>query len=94
MKKRMKILALLMTAAIAFGFTGCKPNRALSDEEKDRIHTRFQACINDRGFSGAVYAVYRGEVIFDGVGGKATDTLQNGCEVAYGIASLSKQVTA
>ena len=94
MKKWMKILALLMTAVIAFGFTGCKPNRVLSDEEKDRIQTRFQACIDDRGFSGAVYAVYRGEVIFDGGGGMATDTLKNGCDVAYGIASLSKQVTA
>lgn len=95
MKKGMKILAMLLTAVLLTAiFAGCKPNRALSDEEKDRIKTRFQACINDRGFSGAVYAVYRGEVIFDGVGGKATDTLQNGCDVAYGIASLSKQVTA
>ena len=90
----MKVLALALTAAIVFGFTGCRSERVLSDEEKDRIQTRFQACINDRGVSAAVYAVYRDEVIFDGGGGMAADTLQNGSDVAYGVASLSKQVTA
>ena len=94
MKTWIKILALLTAAAIAFGLTGCRPNRALSDEEKDRIQTRFQACIDDRGVSAAVYAVYRDEVIFDGGGGMASDTLENGSDVAYGVASLSKQVTA
>ena len=94
MKTWTKILALLTAAAIAFGLTGCKPDRALSGDEKDRITARFQAYIDDRGVSAAVYAVYRGEVIYDGGGGMATRTLENGSDVAYGVASLSKQLTA
>ena len=95
MNSGIKILALLTAAVLLTGIlAGCKRERALSDEEKNRIQTRFQACIDDRGFSGAVYAVYRGEVIFDGVGGMAADSLENGSDVAYGVASLTKQVTA
>lgn len=93
MRKWMMIIALVAVAAI-ISLSGCKPDRALTDDEKDRIRTRFQAYIDERGFSGAVYAVYRGEEIFDGGGGMATDTLKNGSDVAYGVASLSKQVTA
>ena len=94
MRTGIRILALLTALALLAGFAGCKPERVLTEEEKDRIQTRFQACIDDRGFSGAVYALYRGEAIFDGGGGMATDELENGSDIAYGVASLSKQVTA
>lgn len=95
MNSGIKIIALLTAAVLLTAvLAGCKPDRVLSDKEKDRIQKRFQACIDDRGFSGAVYAVYKGEVIFDGGGGTATDTLKNGSDIAYGVASLTKQVTA
>lgn len=94
MRAGIKILALLLAAALAVTLVACGKGRNLTDDEKSRIQTRFQAYIDDRGFSGAVYALYKGEVIFDGGGGMATDTLKNGSDIAYGVASLSKQVTA
>ena len=94
MRAGIKILALLLAAALAVTLVACGKDRNLTDDEKSRIQTRFQAYIDDRGFSGAVYALYKGEVIFDGGGGMATDTLKNGSDIAYGVASLSKQVTA
>lgn len=66
----------------------------LSGGDKNRIKTKFESYMDSRGFSGAVYAVYHGKVIFDEGAGMATDTLENGSDVAYGVASLTKQFTA
>lgn len=94
MKKPRMILALLLALTIAAGLCGCRSSRSLSEDDKNRITQRFQASISDRGISGAVYAVYRGEVIFDSGAGMATEQLSNGSDVAYGVASLTKQFTA
>ena len=48
-----------------------------SGEEKYRIKARFDKYIKDSGFSGAVYAVYHGGVIYDGGAGKAATELEN-----------------
>lgn len=94
MRINKRILSLFLALTLAWGLSGCKPERLLSEEEKGRIQQRFQTCIDDRGFSGSVYAVYRGETIFDGGAGMATETLKNGSDIAYGVASLTKQFTA
>ena len=94
MRINKRIPALLLALTLIWGLFGCQPDRQLTDDEKDRIRQRFKACIDDRGFSGSVYAVYGGEVIFDEGAGMATDDLRNGSDIAYGVASLTKQFTA
>ena len=85
---------MILALAIVLALAGCQPDRPLTEEEKSRIQQRFQETIDSRGFSGAVYAVYRGEVIYDGGAGMAADTPENGTDVAYAIASVTKQFTA
>lgn len=89
-------MSLLLCLAVLCGLlSGCQAKeRTLSDEEKNRIGARFAAYTHDRGFSGSVYAVHRGEVLFDAGAGMATETAENGSQVVYGVASLTKQFTA
>lgn len=94
MNRLKKVLALILALVCVCSFVGCKPNRRLSKDEKDRIAQRFESTMYSCGFSGAVYAVYRDEVIYDSGAGMATDTLKNGSDIAYGVASLTKQFTA
>lgn len=95
MNKSSKIFALIMLLSFITGVVYmCLQDGKLSAHDKQRIRTRFEEFIGDRGFSGAVYAVYQGNVIYDQGAGMATDTLENGSDVAYGVASLTKQITA
>lgn len=96
MKKQMKLSALLLCAVMLAGWiAGCKaPVKTLTEEDKNRIQTRLSAMMTDRGFSGAVYAVYQGEEIFDGGAGMATADEVCTTETAFGVASLTKQFTA
>ena len=68
--------------------------KTLSSEEKQRVYDRFYSYIDGRGFCGTVYAVYHGETVFDGGATREDDDQENGSEVAYGVASLTKEFTA
>lgn len=95
MKKTVTLLALILLLALTPGLLlPYIQGGGLSKDDKDRVQKRFQAYIDDRGFSGVVYAVYGNDVIFDKGAGMATDTLPNGSDIAYGVASLTKQFTA
>ncbi|WP_407382785.1 serine hydrolase domain-containing protein [Ruminococcus sp.] len=93
MKKRRRILSFLLALTLFFGLSGCQESR-VPNGGKNKIERYFRSCMDDRGFSGAVYAVYCGETVFDGGAGMATESLKNGSEVAYGVASVTKQFTA
>lgn len=95
MKKTVTIVALLLLLALTVGLVIAQTQRdGLDVDGKERVRKRFQAYIDDRGISGAVYAVYHNDVIFDSGAGMATDSLENGSDVAYGVASLTKEFTA
>lgn len=95
MNKQSKIFALIMLLAFITGTAYmCLQGEKLSLEDKQRVKTRFDQYINYRGFSGAVYAVYKGGAVYDDGAGMATDTIENGSDIAYGVASLTKQITA
>lgn len=95
MNKNTKIFALIMLLSFVTGVGYiCMQDDKLSALDQQRVQTRFQEYVDDRGFSGAVYAVYQGDVIYGKGAGMATDTLENGSDIAYGVASLTKQITA
>lgn len=95
MKKTVTLIALILLLLLTAGLLISHiQGGGLSMDDKDRVQKRFQAYIDDRGFSGVVYAVYGNDVIFDNGAGMATDTLPNGSDIAYGVASLTKQFTA
>lgn len=95
MKMTVKIMALLLILTLTVGVVIAQmQNGRLSVDDKERVRKRFQSMIDSRRYSGAVYAVYHNDVIFDGGGGTATSTLENGSDIAYGVASLTKQFTA
>ena len=54
----------------------------------DREYKTSFTNISPKKFSGAVYAVYQGDVIYDQGAGMATNTLKNGTDIAYGVASV------
>ncbi len=66
----------------------------LSLKDRQKIENKFTSFIASRKFSGAVYAVYQNNVVYDQGAGMATNTLKNGSDVAYGVASVSKEFTA
>lgn len=95
MKKTVILMALLLVLTLTAGLLFNQVNSdKLSFDDKQRIQRRFQMFLDDRNFSGAVYSVYHNDVVFDGGRGMATDELENGTDIAYGVASLTKQFTA
>lgn len=56
----------------------------------------FEEVIADNGFDGAVYMVYKGREIYSGGSGKANkkEGTDNGADVVYHVASITKQFTA
>ena len=86
------VAVLIVTGAVVAAFQPL--GKRLSGEDKTRITERFESYMYSRGFSGAVYAVYHGREIFDEGSGQATDRIKNGSDVAYGVASITKQFTA
>lgn len=91
MKRKWKLTALMLAAAVLL--CACQ-QRELKADEKAWIETKYTTYLNQSGVSGAVYAVYRGETLYEGGAGKATADESNSPDVAYGIASLTKQFTA
>ncbi len=105
MKRTRKITALLLALSlIVTALAACQAQAQpeptlpaplpLTDTQKEEIADRYAYYLNASGVSGAAYAVCRGEVLFDGGAGNAAKDIENSTQVAYGIASLTKQFTA
>ena len=71
-----------------------EPDPGLTQAQKDKIKNKFDTYLSENGLSAAVYAVYKGEELYSGGQGTASDDAPNSPEVVYGIASLTKQFTA
>ena len=96
MKKLIALVAffLILTLAVGGMIAEAQHSDLLSFKDKQRIQNKFSTYIAEKKFSGAVYAVYHGDVIYDQGAGMATRNLKNGSDVAYGVASLTKEFTA
>lgn len=68
----------------------------ISDELSETIKPLFEQNFLEHGYLGAAYAVYHGEEVYAGGAGKADKKsgLDNGADVVYRIASVTKQFTA
>ena len=88
------VFFLILMTAIGGMIAETQNNTMLSLKDRQKIENKFSTFIDSRKFSGAVYAVYHNNVVYDKGAGMATTKLQNGSDVAYGIASVSKEFTA
>lgn len=88
------VLILIMLMAIGGMIAQTQNTNMLSIKDRQRIQNKFTEYIAEKKFSGAVYAVYQGKVLYDQGAGNATNTLKNSTDVAYGVASVSKEFTA
>lgn len=88
------VLFLIMMTAIGGMIAEAQNITMLSLQDRQKIENKFSSFIASRKFSGAVYAVYHNNVVYDKGAGMATNKLQNGPDVAYGVASLTKEFTA
>ena len=96
MKKLIALVVffLMLTLGIGGMIAQAEHFDLLSLNDKQRIQNKFTSYTTDNKFSGAIYAVYRNDVIYDQGAGMATGTMKNGTDVAYGVASLTKEFTA
>ncbi len=98
MKKRLFVITAIGLCIILFfvGVAGAMDTKKEMDMNKirDSLEKRFLPMMDNRDFSGAVYAVYKGSVVFDGGRGEATDDATVTTDNAFGVASVSKQFTA
>lgn len=88
------VFFLMLTLAVGGMIAETQHFDLLSINDKQRIQNKFATFIAEKKFSGAVYAVYHNDTIFDQGAGMATKTLKNGSDVAYGVASVTKEFTA
>ena len=95
MKKTFSLIAIILVLAMTVGIAVSQfQSDKLGFDDKERVRRRFQGYVDSRGFSGVVLALYHNDLIYDQGFGMATDSLKNSSDVAYGVASLTKQVTA
>lgn len=98
MKKRLFVITAIGLCIILFfvSVAGAMDTKKEMDMNKirDSLEKRFLPMMDNRDFSGAVYAVYKGSVVFDGGRGEATDDATVTTDNAFGVASVSKQFTA
>ena len=96
MKKLIALVVffLMLTLGIGGMIAQAEHFDLLSLKDKQRIQNKFTSYTTDNKFSGAIYAVYRNDVIYDQGAGMATGTMKNDTDVAYGVASLTKEFTA
>ena len=96
MKRLITLVVLILVLLMAVGgmIANTMDSNMLSFKDRQRIQNKFSEYIGAKKFSGAVYAVYQGDVLFDQGAGDATATLKNSTDVAYGVASVSKEFTA
>ncbi len=68
----------------------------VSDDTREKIKEQFEKALDNHTFRGAVYVVYKGEEVYSGGTGKANkkENTDNGADVVYHIASITKQFTA
>lgn len=69
---------------------------AVSGELRENMQSYIEESYVDHGFKGAAYLVYQGEEVYSGGAGKANkqENTDNGADVVYHIASITKQFTA
>ena len=98
MKKRLFVITAIGLCIILFfvSVAGAMDTKKEMDMNKirDSLEKRFLPMMDNRDFSGAVYAVYKGSVVFDGGRGETTDDATVTTDNAFGVASVSKQFTA
>lgn len=82
------IIAAVMAAAVLLTACGKKE---LSDTQKQEISTELTQFIGRMNISGSVYLVHNGGEILDLAQG---DLSGRGSDILYGVASLTKQITA
>ena len=88
------VLILIMLMAVGGMIAQTQNSYMLSFKDRQRIQNKFSEYIGEKKFSGAVYAVYQGKVLYDQGFGNATATLRNSTDIAYGVASVTKEFTA
>lgn len=104
MKTKRTVAALLAAIVSISALCSCKGQSSApssteneqggitANDDKEEIMERFDELLS--GMSAAVYAVYKGEEIYADGEGEAQPGTANSPDVAYGIASLTKQFTA
>lgn len=88
------VLILIMLMAVGGMIAQTQNSHMLSFKDRQRIQNKFSEYIGEKKFSGTVYAVYQGKVLYDQGFGNATTTLRNSTDIAYGVASVTKEFTA
>ena len=96
MKKLIALVVffLMLTLGIGGMIAQAEHFDLLSLNDKQKIQNKFTSYTTDNKFSGAIYAVYHNDVIYDQGAGMANKMMKNGTDVAYGVASLTKEFTA
>ena len=110
MKRLITILLALITALSALTACGeekseeateataapAEQSTVVSDDTRETIKEQFEKALDNHTFRGAVYVVYKGEEVYSDGTGKANkkENTDNGADVVYHIASITKQFTA
>ena len=109
MKRLITLLLALITAVSALTACGedkseeateaaapTEQSTVVSESTRETIKEQFEKTLDNHTFRGAVYVVYKGEEVYSGGTGKANkkENTDNGADVVYHIASITKQFTA
>ena len=110
MKRLITLLLALVTAVSALSACGeekageateaatapAEQSTAVSEKTREKFKEQIEKSIDNHSFKGAAYMVYKGEEVYSGGAGKANkkENTDNGADVVYHIASVTKQFTA
>ena len=93
-KKSLICIAVLLIIAISamVAVSYLPENRGLTAMQKEKLASTYSSYMSK--MSGVAYVVHHEDVIFDEGSGMATGDKENSSDLAYSIASLTKQFTA